>query len=127
MKLTKSKLKRIIKEELARFLSEALVTPSKLVGDHGTSALRGVSAIPVPMDIAREYPTTGEFALENGEYNIRGQYLMYRLDNELWYMTFDNMETTQDWQNVEDALTGGGWKRSENASVYAAADYEVIR
>jgi len=128
MKLTKSKLRQIIKEEIEKALYEALETPSKIASELGIAALHGVGSAPVPSNLATEptYAATGR-GLKEGEYNIRGQYLVYRLNNQLMTMNLSAANEMRHWRLLGDALKQAGWRRNENAAIPVPADYEKAR
>lgn len=128
MKLTKSKLEQIIKEEMEKVLYETLEPPSKTLSGIGVGALRGVGSAPVPSKLAAEPQNTAEGGgLKEGEYNIRGQYLVYRLNNQLMTMNLSAADDMRHWELLENALEQAGWRYNEDAPIPVPPDYEGVR
>ena len=116
MHLTKSKLKQLIKEEL----ESAAASPAKLVSQ---ILRRSLGSSPVPSDIASDpaYAARG-YGLQEGEYNIRGQYLVYRLDGQLMTINLGAAEP-QHWPLINDALRQAGWRENESAGIPTPEDF----
>ena len=124
MKLTKSRLKQIIKEELATVLHEAHESPSRIVSQ---ILRRSIGSAPVPPEVAADpaYAADGH-GLQEGEYNIRGQYLIYRFDGQLMTLNLGDAEPRH-WGLFGDALEQAGWRENESAAIPTPEDFVGAR
>ena len=119
MKLTKLKLKQIIKEEITNIVAEknSYESPSEIA----TQVFgRQIGSFKVKREIASDPAYS---ALRNKEYNIRGQYLVYRSDGELKTLTFPDHHRGRHMRLIHQELEKNGYRENENAGVPTPADY----
>ena len=123
MKLTKSKLKQIIKEEMASLLKEEFSRkgPSEIATEVFGQRIGSFSVKP---DIASDPAYSG---LGDNEYNIRGQYLVYRSDGDLKTVTFPDGHTGRHMRLMHQALERNGYRENEDAGVPTPADYSGVK
>jgi len=144
MKLTKSRLKQIIKEELATILTEggtlghysgprAELEAEEIDLERNVAGLvsailgRRIGPAVVPPDIASDPAyAAGGHGLQEGEYGIRGQYIVYRSEGQL--KTIDTGTTgSRHWGLLGDALKRAGWRYNENAGIPTPEDFVGAR
>jgi hypothetical protein len=105
MKLTESKLRQIIKEEVAGMLTER--KDFATVVRDTTNGLRSVS--PYPMD--EPAGVDPERRLGNGEYGIQRGWIILRDGPDLKSISPRQTKpwTTGDWNDIRAALAANGW------------------
>ena len=105
MKLTKSKLKRIIKEEIAKILTER--TDFAAVVNDATGGLRKVAGglMQQPAGVAPEVQ------LQDGEYGIRSGWIIYKDGNDLKTISPRQLKgwNDGDWNSIRASLKADGW------------------
>ena len=142
MKLTKNKLKRFIKEVMQDELDDSSFepspdataqtpqkTPSEIVG---IITFRSATA---GVEFGTEYAEDPTYAPEptghglgDGEYNIRGQYLVYRLDGKLRYLNLDTSGIKErHYDLLHNGLETEGWEENENAAIPTPEDYRGVK
>ena len=142
MRRTKTTLQQIIKEEITNVLNEISFgmghTPkSQPTHGAGVPALsvpkivsqaigRSIQGNPVPSDIASDpaYTADGN-GLQEGEFGVRGQYIVYRSDGE--FRTI-NAGTGEGTHKAAQALRRSDhWRENENAALPVPEDYVGVR
>ena len=115
----KQKFKQIIKEEITNIVAEkhSYKSPSEIATQVFNQRIGSFNVKP---EIASDPAYS---ALRNNEYNIRGQYLVYRSDGELKTLTFPDHHRGRHMRLIHQELDKNGYRENENAGVPTPADY----
>jgi len=104
-------------------------SPSKIVSD---LTFRTAAGVEFGTDYAKD-PTyapksQGGEGLGDNEYNIRGQYLVYRLDNNLRFIDLDKAGAKERHYNqLHNDLQAAGWEEKEDAAIPTPEDYRGVK
>ena len=138
IKVTEEQLEQIIKEEAANILSEDDRHYSDLAAMYGGGAMKAkqtqasaspakifsrafgvnIGSSPTPRDIAKDYPD-----LKDAQYNIRGQYLVYRKGPDLMVVNMKPMPSIRGLARLQVALKAGGYTLNSDAFIPTPEDY----
>ena len=108
--------------------SDPSSSPSQIVSD---ITFRTASGVEFGTDYAEDptyAPPPAGHGLGAGEYNIRGQYLIYRLDGKLRYLNLDASGIKErHYDLLHNGLKTEGWEYNENAAIPTPEDYRGVK